>query len=137
MQFNACLHFNGQCEEAFKFYEKCFGGKIDTMLAYEAAPGPESMPVPPEWRKKIMHAHMTIGGQILMGMDAPPPRFSKPQGFNVNIGVKNVAEGKPIFEALSQGGNVVMPFGPTFWAPGFGMLVDRFGTPWMINCEAA
>lgn len=80
---------------------------------------------------------MTIGDQVLMGMDAPPERFKKPQGFHVNINVKNVAEGKKIFEALSEKGTVIMPFAATFWSPGFAMFVDRFGTPWMVNCEQA
>ena len=136
MKFNSYLHFSGQCEEAFKFYEKCLGGKIDGVFTYEQAPpGPEQ--VPDDWRKKIMHMHMVIGDQVLMGMDAPPPRYSKPQGFNVNIGVKQAAEGKRIYDALSEGGKVVMPFGATFWSPGFGMFVDRFGIPWMVNCEQA
>ena len=93
--------------------------------------------MPPSWRNKIMHAHMTIGDQVLMGMDAPPERFQKPQGFHVNINVKNVAEGKKIFEALSEKGTVIMPFAATFWSPGFAMFADRFGTPWMVNCEQA
>jgi PhnB protein len=136
MQFNSYLHFNGQCEEAFQFYEKCLGGKIEGIFRYDGAP-PETGTVPPEWQNKIMHARMTVGNQVLMGMDAPTPRFHKPQGFHVNIGVKNVAEGKRVFDALSEKGNVTMPFGPTFWAPGFAMFVDQFGTPWMINVEAA
>ena len=132
-ELNSYLHFKGQCEEAFKFYEKCLDGKIDSMFRYEGTPAAEQ--VSPEWRSKIVHARMTVGEQVLMGMDAPPERFQKPQGFNLNIGVKDTAEGKRIFQALADGGNVVMPFGPTFWAAGFGMLVDRFGIPWMINCE--
>jgi PhnB protein len=135
MRFYPYLHFAGQCEEAFKFYEKCLGGKIEGVFRYEAAPGTES--VPAEWRNKVMHARITIGDQALMGMDAPPERFHKPQGFHVNIGVKDVAEGKKLFEALSEKGNITMPFGPTFWSPGFAMFADRFGTPWMINCEEA
>jgi PhnB protein len=137
MQLNSYLHFSGQCEEAFKFYEKCLGGKIDGLFRYEGAPGAEGQKVPPDWRNKIMHARMTIGEQVLMGMDAPPERFHKPQGFHVNIGVKDAATGKRIFEALSERGNVVMPFGPTFWSPGFAMFADRFGTPWMVNVEQA
>jgi PhnB protein len=137
MQLNSHLHFSGQCEEAFKFYEKCLGGKIEGLFRYDAAPGPEAGNVPTEWRNKIMHAYMTIGNQALMGMDAPPQRFHKPQGFHVNIGVQSVAEGKKIFEALSEKGNISMPFGPTFWSPGFGMFVDRFGIPWMVNVAQA
>jgi PhnB protein len=134
-QLNSYLHFKGQCEEAFKFYETCLDGTIDSMFRYEGTPAAEQ--VSPEWRSKIVHARMTIGEQVLMGMDAPPERFQKPQGFNVNINVKHAADGKRIFDALADGANVVMPFGPTFWAAGFGMLGDRFGIPWMINCEQA
>jgi PhnB protein len=136
MKLNFHLHFSGQCEEAFKFYEKTLGGKIEGMFRYESAP-PEAQNVPPDWRNKIMHAYMTIGDQALMGMDAPSGRYQKPQGFHVNIGVKDMAEGKRLFEALSERGNVIMKFGPTFWAPGFAMFVDRFGTPWMVNVEQA
>jgi hypothetical protein len=78
-------------------YEKCLGGKIEGLFRYEGAPGGEAQKVSPEWRNKIMHTYMTIGDQVLMGMDAPPERFQKPQGFHVNIAVKDVAEGKKIF----------------------------------------
>ena len=135
MRLNSHLHFNGQCEEAFKFYEKCLGGKIDTMVPYEGTPAAER--VPAAWRSKIVHARMSVADQVLMGMDAPPEHFHKPQGFHVNITVNDTAEGKRIFQAVAENGNVTMPFGPTFWAPGFGMVVDQFGTPWMINCERA
>ena len=135
MQLNPYLSFNGQCEAAFKFYERCLDGKIVAMMTYAGSPMAEQ--TPPEWRNKVMHAHMTIGDQVLTGMDAPPERFQKPQGFHVNINVKDVAQGKKIFEALSEQGNVVMPFGKTFWSPGFAMFVDRFGTPWMVNVEQA
>jgi PhnB protein len=137
VQFNSYLHFNGQCEEAFEFYEKCLGGKIDGLFRYEAAPATEGQRVPPDWRNKIMHARMRVGDQVLMGMDAPSERFHKPQGFHVNIAVNDVGQGKKIFDALSEKGNVVMPFGPTFWAAGFGMFTDRFAIPWMVNCEKA
>jgi PhnB protein len=137
MQLNSHLHFAGQCEEAFKFYEKCLGGKIEGLFRYEGAPGGEDQKVPENWKNKVMHASMTIGDQVLMGMDAPPDRFHKPQGFHVNIGVQSVAEGKKIFEQLSEKGNVVMPFASTFWSPGFAMFTDRFGTPWMVNVQQA
>ena len=134
MRLNSHLHFSGQCEEAFKFYEKVFGGKVEGMFRYQEAPD-GTQNVSADWRNKVMHAYMTIGDQVLMGMDAPPERFKKPQGFHVNINVKDVSEGKRIFEALSEKGTVVMPFAPTFWSPGFAMFTDRFGTPWMVNVE--
>ena len=136
MRLNFHLHFSGQCEEAFKFYEKTLGGKIEGLFRYKDAP-PEAQNAPADWQNKIMHAYMTIGDQALMGMDAPPGHFDKPQGFHVNIGVKDVNEAKKIFEDLSEKGNVIMKFGPTFWSSGFAMFVDRFGTPWMVNVEQA
>jgi PhnB protein len=133
MQLNNYLHFNGNCEEAFTLYAKVLGGKIDTMMPHEGSPA--AAHTPPEWQKKILHAHMTVGDQVLMASDAPPGHYSKPQGFSVSIGVKGVAEGERIFKALSEGGTITMPFQKTFWSPGFAMWTDRFGTPWMVNCE--
>jgi PhnB protein len=135
MQFNSYLLFNGNCEEALKTYEKILGGKIDCMLTHEGTPA--SCQVPPEWQKKILHARITIGDAILMASDAPPGRFSKPQGFSVNIGLTDVKEAERIFTALSEGAAVTMPLGETFWAHRFGMLTDRFGIPWMVNVERA
>jgi len=133
MQLNPYLMFNGDCEAAFKFYAKCLGGKIETMMPHEGSPGEEH--VPKEWLKKILHARLTVGDMVLMGSDAPPPRYEKPQGFSVSIGLDDVAEAERIFSALAEDGTVHMPLQETFWAIRFGMLVDRFGIPWMVNCE--
>ena len=135
MQLNPYLTFNGQCEAAFKFYEKCLGGKIEAMLTHEGTPAEQH--VPPEWRKKILHARLTVGDQVLMASDAPPERYEKPQGFSVSLNVNTPAEAERIFHALAENGKVQMPLEQTFWAVRFGMLVDRFGIPWMINCEQA
>jgi PhnB protein len=135
MQMNPYLMFDGQCEEAFKFYEKLLGGKIVAMMPHEGTPAENS--VPAEWRGKIIHARMVIGDQVLMGSDAPPAHRQKPQGFSINIGVTDPAEAERIFRALEENGKVTMPLGETFWAVRFGMLVDRFGIPWMVNCEKA
>jgi PhnB protein len=132
MQVNPYLFYNGNCEAAFKFYAKALGGEIEAMMTHDEAP--ESMPVPPEWKKKIMHAKMTIDGETLMASDAPPGHFQAPQGFSVSLTVDDPAEGERRFKALSEGGTVNMPFAKTFWAKGFGMCVDQFGIPWMINC---
>jgi PhnB protein len=133
MQFNAYLHFNGDCEEAFKLYAQVLGGKIEAMILHEGTPAEQH--VPPEWRKKVMHARMTVGDQALMASDAPPGHYHEPQGFSVSIQMKDVAQGQRVFNALAEGGTVKMPFQQTFWSPGFGMLKDRFGIPWMVNCE--
>lgn len=133
MLLNPYLAFNGQCEEAFRFYEKCLGGKITAMFPHEGTPAASS--VPAEWQKKIMHACLETGGQRLMGGDAPPGHFSKPQGFCVSLGVNTTADAERIFGALSTNGKVQMPLGKTFFAARFGMLIDQYGTPWMVICE--
>ena len=135
MQLNPYLLFNGQCEEAFKLYEKCLGGKIADMMTYEGTPMANQIPA--EWRKKIIHARLVAGDKILMGSDAPPGRYQQPQGFSVTVTVNTVEEADRIFNALSENGNVTMPIQKTFWSPRFGMFADRFGIPWMIMCEPA
>jgi PhnB protein len=133
MQLNPYLLFNGQCEAAFRFYERCLGGKIVAMMPHAGTPAEGQ--VPPEWRDKIIHARLVVGDQVLMGSDAPPDHFEKPQGFSVTLGIDNPIEAERLFNALAENGTVRMPIQQTFWAERFGMLVDRFGIPWMINCE--
>jgi PhnB protein len=129
---NPYLLFTGQCEAAFSFYAKCLGGKIEAMIPHEGTPAAED--VPPEWRKKILHASLSLGDSILMASDAPPSYHEKPQGFSVSLRVKQPAEAERVFHALAENGTVRMPIQETFWAVRFGMLVDQFGIPWMINC---
>ena len=133
MQLNPYLLFNGQCETAFKLYEQVLGGKIVAMITHAGTPAENQ--VPPEWRAKIMHARLVVGDQVLMGSDAPPAHFQQPQGFSVSIGVDEAEDAERIFKALAENGTVRMALQKTFWAIRFGMLVDRFGIPWMINCE--
>ena len=132
MQLNPYLLFNGQCEAAFKFYEQVLGGKIEGMTPHAGSPAEEH--VPAEWRDKILHARMTVGDTVLLASDAPPGRYEPPKGFSVSIQLKDPAEGERIFNALSEKGSVQMPFQKTFWSPGFGMCVDQFDIPWMVNC---
>jgi PhnB protein len=135
MQINAYLNFNGQCEEAFKFYEQLLGGKIQAMLPHAGTPAEQHVPL--EWRDKIMHARLIVGANEFMGADSPPGRGDGPaKRFCMSIGLSDVKEAERIFHGLAQGGAVQMPLQATFWAASFGMLVDRFGIPWMINCEA-
>jgi PhnB protein len=132
MQINPYLFYDSNCEAAFKFYEKALGGKIEMLMRNEDAPA--DMPSPPERKKNVMHARMTIDGQILMASDAPPDHFNKPQGFAVSLTLMDPAEAERKFKALFEGGSINMPFGKTFFAKGFGMGVDQFGIPWMVNC---
>jgi PhnB protein len=135
MELNPYLNFNGRCEAAFKFYEKCLGGKIIMMMTHGQSPMADQTPA--DWRDKIMHARMTVGDRVLMGSDAPPEHYQKPQGFSVSLSVTDPADAERKFNALAQNGTVQMPLQQTFWAVRFGVLTDQFGIPWMINCEQA
>ncbi|MGH7629189.1 MAG: VOC family protein [Gemmatimonadales bacterium] len=136
MQVNPYLNFDGQCAEAFRFYEKVLGGKIEAMITFGDSPAASD--VPSDWHDRIMHARLVVDGQALMASDSPSEHFEKPQGLYVSLNVDKQADGERIFQALAEGGTVKMPFEKTFWAAGgFGMLVDRYGTPWMVNCEHA
>ena len=135
MQLNPYLFFNGKCESAFKFYEQCLGGKIEMMTTH--GDSPMAQQVPSDWRNKIIHARLIVGDRVLMGSDVPPEHYEKMKGFSISLNVDDPAEAERIFNALAANGTVRMPLQQTFWAVRFGMLVDQFGVPWMVNCEQA
>ena len=93
--------------------------------------------VPSEWQDKVMHGSLTVGGQVLMGGDVVPERYEEPKGFSLSLQIKSTADAERIFQELARDGRVMMPLEKTFWAERFGMVVDRFGIPWLINCETA
>jgi PhnB protein len=135
MQMNPYLYFDGDCEAAFKFYEKVLGAKIVVLMTHEGTPMAKH--VPAEWQTKVLHGRLTIGDQVLMASDAPPGSYQKQGGFSLSLGFTDAAEAERVFHALAENGTETMPIAETFWAVRFGMLVDRFGIPWMINCEKA
>ena len=135
MSVDPYLLFNGNCEEAFKFYEKLLGGKIVMKMTHRESP--MAAQTPPDWQDKIIHIRMDVGDRVLMASDAPPGHYEKPQGFSVSITAKDPAEAERFFNELSKDGKVIMPLGKTFWSPAFAMLVDRFAIPWMVNCNQA
>jgi PhnB protein len=135
MQLNPYLNFDGQCEAAFRWYAEVLGGTITDLNTFRGTPAAEH--VPADMQDKVMHASMKIGAGVLMGSDSPPGHHEPPQGTYVALHVEAAAEGKRLFDALAAGGTIRMPFEKTFWSEGFGMLVDRYGTPWMINCAPA
>jgi len=135
MQLNPYLSFNGQCQAAFKFYQQCLGGNIQTMMTWGDSPMADQ--VPSEWSDKIIHATLIVEDTALLGADAPPDRYEEPKGFSVTIQMNDPAQAERIFQALADNGTVQMPLQQTFWAERFGMLVDKFGIPWMINCGQA
>jgi PhnB protein len=137
MKWNPHLTFDGRCKEAFEFYEKCLGGKVVAMVGY--ADMPDAQDLPAVLRGRIMHARLVRGDQVLMGCDAHPEMgtYEGVKACDVAVQVETPAEAERLFAALSEGGAVQMPIGETFWSARFGMLTDRFGVPWMINCEKA
>jgi PhnB protein len=132
MQASLHLTFNGQCEAAFTFYEQMLGGKLGPMLRYGDSPAASD--VPSEWRDKIVHGSITVGGVTLAGADVRPEQYKKPQGFFVLLNIADVTEATRMFESLAQNGVIHMPMQKTFWSPGFGVVVDSFGVPWEISC---
>lgn len=133
MQVIPYLNFNGDCAAAFKFYERCLGGKIEALMTHGESPIAKE--VPPSWHDSVLYARLVVGNTVIMASDSPPEHYAKPQGVYVSLQVDTPAEAERIFRELAQGGTVTMPIDQTFWAERFGMLVDRFGIPWMVNCE--
>jgi PhnB protein len=133
MKLNPYLNFPGTCAEAMANYAKILGGEIVAMMTYGDMPGDQ--PIPDDMRKKIAHARVTIGDQVLMASDVGPDRFKPMQGTSVTLNIPEPAEADRVFNALAEGGTPIMPLDGTFWAQRFGVLVDRFGTQWMVNCE--
>lgn len=134
MNLHTYLNFDGDCRQAFEFYEQCLGGAIMAMMTFGDAPACGDMPA--DSRDRIMHACLQLDNCMIMGTDAttahPYPGVS---GAHVVVNVHEPAEAERVFGALSENGRVEMPMQETFWARRFGMAVDRFGVPWMVNCD--
>ena len=135
MKIVTSLSFRGQCREAFEFYAKVLGGKITAAFPY--GDGPPDMPIDPKVKDWLMHCWLEVGDQSLMGADMDEqwaPNIGKPRnGFDVSLHTGDVDLARRWFDALKEGGTVVMDFAETFWSPGYGSVVDRFGVPWMVN----
>ena len=133
MAFHPYLTLGGNCREAFTRYHEIFGGEL-VLLPMSEMPSDE--PVPADQADLIMHAALTFGDNLLMASDDPTEDFDGMHGMHVNYTVADVAEAERVFKALADGGEVTMPLAETFGSPKFGMCVDAFGTPWMVNAEA-
>jgi PhnB protein len=133
VQLSVHLCFDGTCEEAFRFYHEVLGGSIKTMLKYGDAPGAAN--VSEQMQGRILHATLDLGDCELLGVDLMPSQARAMAGFFVTLSESSIERARQIFSALSEGGNVQMPFEKTFWSAGFGVLTDRFGVPWEISVE--
>lgn len=132
MRITPYLTFDGRCAEAFRFYQELLGGSLEMMTHGES---PIADEVPPDQHDRVLHASLTVGDHRLMASDAPPEQFDEAQGLSVSLQVETPDEADRIFEALAEDGTVTMPIQKTFWTRRFGMVVDRFGTPWMIGTD--
>jgi PhnB protein len=130
MRFIPYLDFDGDCREAFDFYAQVFRGQVTMRMTYGESPVAADMP--PATHGRVMHSQLEAAGTILMGADGPP--HARSHKGCVNAQVDDIAEAERNFAALAQGGTVQMAVAETFWAHRFGMLVDRFGKAWMVNC---
>jgi len=126
------LNFDGRCAEALKFYEIHLGSKTQMKMTWGESPMSEK--ITPQWKDKIIHATFVLDGQELGAADSPPEYYERPQGLSITLGIDSPGEAERVFKALSENGEVSMPIQETFWARRFGMCVDQFGIPWMINC---
>ncbi|HEY0887454.1 MAG TPA: VOC family protein [Ramlibacter sp.] len=124
------LFFDGTCAEAMRFYERTLGGKLEMMMTYGQSPDPQQCP--PGSQDRIMHANLIIDGRNLMASDTPAGQAGGMSGFSLSLAYQSADEARRIFDKLAEGGKVTMPVSKTFWAEAFGMLTDRFGTPWMV-----
>jgi PhnB protein len=135
LDLNISLAFNGQCEAAFRFYERCLNGTITFMLRWGESP--MAADVSPDWGTKIYHSTLKIGDAVIQGGDFPPDRYEQPQGFSFVLQMNDPMMAESVFQALSENGLIGMPLQETFWAGRFGVVKDQFGITWTINCEKA
>lgn len=132
------LFFSGNCEQAVNFYAQQLNGNIEIMMRYRDMPPEEQQNGAPDTDPdSIMHARLVIGENVIMASDGCPADPTGPthRGYSLSIRSENVEQGGEVFNRLAEGGTVTMPFQPTFWAKGFGMLTDKFGVNWMVNVE--
>jgi PhnB protein len=127
------LTFSGECDAAFALYQQCLGGTVMFRLTWGDSPMADQAPV--EWRDKVLHATLQVGGTAISGADVLPGGYRRPQGFHVQLNLDDAAAAERIFTQLAEGGEVTVSLQQTFWAQRFGAVVDRFGVPWSINCE--
>jgi PhnB protein len=136
---NPYLIFNGNCEEAFLFYQSVFGGEFPYMGRFKDMPVDENCPPPSEEEaNRVMHVSLPIGKDtIMMGSDSTSKSGDVIIGSNVSLSIntESQAEADQLFNGLSAGGTIIMAMNKTFWGAYFGMFVDKFGIHWMVNYD--
>jgi PhnB protein len=130
---NPYLSFNGDCEQAFDLYKSVFGGEYQGLMRW--GDNPDCAEMPADQKSQVMHVALPIGNTVMMGSDSPMGPVERGSAYSVAIGSNDLGETEKIFNGLAEGGQVTMPLQKTFWGATFGMLTDKFGVTWMINCD--
>lgn len=133
MKLHIYLNYDGNCAEAFRFYEKHLGGKIIMMSTFGEMP--DSSNIPDDQKNHVLHARIEIGDSVIMASDMPPGRHKPMRSAYLSLSVGSNEEAEKIYDLLKDGGEVFMPMQETFFAQRYAALRDKFGTSWMINCE--
>ncbi|MDC8005678.1 VOC family protein [Aureisphaera galaxeae] len=134
MKLNTYLTFNGNCEEAMNFYKEILNGEFTTFMRFGEAP-PNAFPVADEHKDLVMHCTLEFGEATLMASDTnQPEHLVTGSNYHLSIGT-DVTKGEAAFNALSEGGQILMPYADVFWGGKFGMLVDKYGIQWMVSSD--
>jgi PhnB protein len=132
MEIQPYVFFDGRCEQALSFYADTLGAEVMLKMQYKDAPPDANRPADPKNDNKIMHASVKIGSSILMMSDDCMSEDVTPNGYRLSLTADDLAHGEKLFNALAEAGTVNMPWQPTFWSKGFGMVTDKFGIGWMV-----
>jgi len=137
MRLEPYLFFDGNCDEALAFYTEVLGAEVTMLMRYSDSPEPQAPGmIPPGAENKVMHANVRIGESTIMASDGHCQGRPDFRGFSLSLTASGEAEARRVFEALAEGGQVLMPLGKTFYSPCFGMATDRFGVSWMVIVPA-
>jgi PhnB protein len=135
MRVEPYLMFAGRCDEALAFYQQAIGAVPVMVMRFRESPEPPAMPLPPGWDDKVMHCGFRVGDTLVMASDGMSTETPSYAGVTLSLTADDEAQARRHFAALSEGGSVFMPMGPTFWSACFGMCIDRFGVQWMVGID--
>jgi len=136
-QINPHINFNGNAEEAFKFYKSVFGGEFAIIMRFKDISSPE-FPVTEKEANKIMHIALPIGKNVLMANDVPESMGKTNENENrskISISAESKEEADRLFNGLSVGGQIEVPIGDSPWGSYFGMFRDKYGIEWMVDFD--
>lgn len=132
MPIEPYLFFEGRCDEALAFYRATLGAEVTLLMRFRDSPAEMHARIPAERMDKVMHARAVIGDAVLLASDGNCSGEMSVQGVALSLTLADTAAARRTFDALAAEGQVRMAFSPTFFSPGFGVVADKFGVPWMV-----